>query len=460
MSLVEAAAALREGELTPIELLNATLSRIDAHEPKLHSLVLRLPESARKQASRAGAEIARGDWRGPLHGIPIAIKDLCFTRGVPTGAGTTLLASWKPGFDATVVEKLEQAGAVIVGKTRLTEGAMAEHHPRLPTPVNPWNADHWTGVSSSGSGVAVAAALCFGALGSDTGGSIRFPSAACGITGIKPTYGRVSRHGVFPLAESLDHVGPMARSAADAAAILQAIAGHDARDPTTLRTPLPDLEAELGRGVRGMRIGVDEKYLTELTAPEVSEGVLAAARVLVEQGAELVPVGVPPYGELTAGWTTVCSVEAAMAHAETFPSRADEYGPALRSLLETGLRTTGAEYAAVQHASRAFRGRLGELFESIHVLLCPSAPMPPPPVEMMQQAAADSDASSMFMKFTAPYNFSGNPTISLPCGFSESGLPISLQLVGRPLDEVTLCRAGHVYQQATDWHERRPPLVS
>ena len=458
MSLVDAAAALRQGELTPTELLDATLARIDAHE--LHAFVMRLPESARQQASQAGDEIARGEWRGPLHGIPIAIKDLCFTKGVATGSGTTVLANWKPDYDACVVEKLLAAGAVLVGKTMLTEGAMAEHHPDLTAPLNPWNPAHWTGVSSSGSAVAVAAGLCFGALGSDTGGSIRFPSAACGVTGLKPTYGRVSRYGVFPLAESLDHVGPIARSAADAAALLQAIAGHDPRDPTSLRHELPDLEAELVRGVRGLRIGVDEKYITGFTAPEVSEGVLAAGRVWVELGAELVPVRLPPHEELTAGWTTVCGVEAAIAHAATFPSRADEYGPGLRALLEAGLATTGAVYAAVQAASRAFAGQLALLFESVHVLLCPSAPMPPPPLAVMGGLARDNSGAAVFLKFTAPYDFSGSPTISLPCGFSESDLPLSVQLVGRHLDEATLCRAGHAYQQATDWHQRTPPLVS
>jgi amidase len=460
MSLMEAAAALRGGELTPNELLNATLARIDAHERTLHAFVIRLPESARRQATRAGEEIAAGDWRGPLHGIPIAIKDLCFTKGVPTASGTTVYADFKPDYDATVVEKLVEAGAVIVGKTMLTEGATVVHHPELTAPRNPWNPELWTGVSSSGSGVAVAAGLCFGALGSDTGGSIRFPSAMCGVTGIKPTYGRVSRHGVFPLAESLDHVGPMTRSAEDAAVLLQAIAGPDPRDPTTLRTPLPDLEEELPRGVRGMRIGVDEKYIGEGTAPEVAEAVLAAGRTWADLGAELVPVTVPPYEELTAGWNTVCSVEAAMAHADTFPSRADEYGPVLRAMLESGLQTTGAEYAAVRLASRAFSGRLAELFESVHVLLCPSTPMPPPPAALIEEASRSNEGASIFLKFTAPYDFSGSPTISLPSGFSESGLPLSVQLVGRHGDEATLCRAGHAYQQVTDWHRRTPPLVS
>ena len=470
LDLLEAAAALRGGETSPTELLRATLARIERFEPQLHAYVRVLADGAARQAERAEAEIARGEARGPLHGVPIAIKDLCATKGVPTAAGTTVLADRRPDHDATVVEKLADAGAVIIGKTMLTEGASGEHHPDLVEPVNPWSPGHWPGVSSSGSGVAVAAGLCFGALGSDTGGSIRFPSAACGVTGLKPTYGRVSRYGVFPLAASLDHIGPMTRSAADAAALLQGIAGHDPNDPTSLRQALPDLAAELTRGIRGLRIGIDETYCTEHTAPEVSEAVLAASRVLADLGADLAAVHVPPWQALAAGWSAVCGVEAAMAHAETFPARADEYGPGLRRLLEHGLQTSGADYAAVQAESAAFRGRLAETFESVDVLLCPSMPMPAPPVEAMRQlrggrpspseGGEDGAALAPLMKFTAPYDFSGSPTISLPCGFTGSGLPLSVQLVGRPLEEATLCRAGHAYQGATDWHRRRPALVS
>ena len=260
LSLVEAADGLRSGELQSTQLLDAALARIDAHEPRLHAFAAQLRESARQQAERPDAEIAGGRWRGPLHGIPIAIKDLCFTTGVVTASGTTVMADFEPDFDATVVEKLDSAGAGIVGKTMLTEGATGEHHPDLTAPVNPWNPDYWTGVSSSGSGVAVAAGFCFGALGSDTGGSIRFPAAACGLTGIKPTWGRVSRYGVFPLSTSLDHMGPMTRSAADAAAMLQAIAGHDPRDSTSLPNAVPDYSAALTGDVSGLRIGLPSEY--------------------------------------------------------------------------------------------------------------------------------------------------------------------------------------------------------
>ncbi len=466
MSLVEAADALRRGEFRPTQLLDATLARIDAHEPRLRAFAVQLREGARRQAENADAEIASGKWRGPLHGIPIGIKDLCNTKGVVTASGTTVMADFEPDFDATVVEKLDAAGAVIVGKTMLTEGATGEHHPDLTAPANPWNTDHWTGVSSSGSGVAVAAGFCFGALGSDTGGSIRFPAAACGLTGIKPTWGRVSRYGVFPLSTSLDHIGPMTRSAADAAAMLQAIAGHDPQDPTSLREELPDLSVGLERGAGGLRIGVDEAYCTELAAPEVSAGVLDAAKALEKLGAELVAVRVPPWQELASGWSTVCGVDAAIAHAATFPSRADEYGPGLRAMLEAGLRTSGADYARVQEHSRVFRGRLAGLFEGVDLLICPSMPMLPPPLEVMRALISggrtneEGGGTALFLKFTAPFDFSGSPTISLPCGFSDAGLPLSVQLVAPHLDEATLCRAGNAFQGASDWHLRRPPLIS
>ena len=465
MSLVDAADALRRRELSATELLDATLARIDAHEPKLNAFAVQLRDAARHQAERADEELGRGDVRGPLQGIPIAIKDLCFTKGVPTASGTTVMADYEPGIDATVVEKLDGAGAVIVGKTMLTEGATGEHHPDLVPPANPWSLEHWTGVSSSGSGSAVAAGFCFGALGSDTGGSIRFPSAACGLTGIKPTRGRVSRYGVFPLSTSLDHVGPMTRSAADAAALLQGIAGHDPRDPTSLLDSLPDFSDGIDAGVTELRIGVDEAFCTEFAAPEVSAGVLEAAEQLEALGAVRVPVQVPSWQELATGWSIVCGADVAIAHADTFPSRADEYGPGLRALIESGLRASAVDYARVQEHSRIFSGRLDALFDSIDLLVCPSMPMLPPSLEVMRQileagrGAVEDGGTSTFLKFTAPFDFSGSPTISLPCGFSDEGLPKSVQLIGRHLDEATLCRAGFAYQRETDWHLRRPPLV-
>ncbi len=262
-SLTEVAGLIRSGALSPVEVTRTILERIERLEPQLHSYATVTAELALEQARQAEGEIQSGRYRSALHGVPIAVKDLCFTKGIRTACGTTILADWQPEIDATVVERFRTAGAVLLGKLQMTEGAFADHHPQIARPRNPWHPDHWAGASSSGSGAATAAGLCYGSLGSDTGGSIRFPSAANGVTGLKPTWGRVSRYGVFPLSDSLDHIGPMARSAADCAALLGVIAGADANDPTTLTAPVPDYLAGLAEGVlgaRGLRIGIDAGF--------------------------------------------------------------------------------------------------------------------------------------------------------------------------------------------------------
>ena len=269
------------------------LRRIEAHDGAHRSYATVLGDRALDQARRAEAEIARGFWRGVLHGVPVAVKDLCNSSFAPTTSGMSIFATNQPGTNATVVDRLEQAGAVMLGKLKMTEGAYSAHHPDIAPPLNPWKQDHWVGSSSSGSGVATAAGLCFGSLGSDTGGSIRLPSTCCGLTGIKPTWGRVSRHGVFPLAPSLDHIGPMTRSAADAAAMLGIIAGADPNDPTALQDAVPDYLAATAGSLRGLRIGLDEDYAFAGTDPQVAAAVKEAARALAEAGAVIVPVTFP-----------------------------------------------------------------------------------------------------------------------------------------------------------------------
>jgi amidase len=463
MTLLEISSILESGAASSVEITRAVLARIDRIDPTLHAFVTVLHESALEQARTADEQRARGECTGdlanPLHGVPIAVKDLCATRGVRTTCGTRVLANWIPERDATVVEKLVAAGAVIVGKTALTEGAFANHHPDVEPPVNPWNASYWTGVSSSGSGVAVAAGLCAAALGTDTGGSIRFPSAACGVTGLKPSYGRVSRAGVFPLADSLDHVGPMARSVGDCAAVLQVLAGHDPRDATSLRSAVPNFSADLESGVVGLRIGIDEAYCTEGADPQVSGAALAASEVLAGLGARLVRVSVPEHSELLAGWSTLTAVEAARAHAATFPARADDYGADLRALLERGHLVTGIEYASIQAARHRFSADLARLFDEVDVLLCPSMPTPALPLVVMEQMAGDPDGVPTFLKFTAPFDFSGSPTLSQPCGFTDHGLPLSLQLIGEQEEEALVCRVGAAFERATNWNRQRPPLV-
>ncbi|MGI8925758.1 MAG: amidase [Tepidiformaceae bacterium] len=452
LTLTQAGEAIRKGSATPVALTEALLARIEEAQPRLHAFITVLGERALARAKEAEAEIAGGRYRGPLHGIPIAVKDLCWTKGIRTTAGTAVLRDHVPDEDATVVERLEAAGAVILGKLSMTEGAYATHHPSVPPPVNPWGADRWTGVSSSGSGVATAAGLCYGSLGSDTAGSIRFPSAACGVVGIKPTWGRVSRYGVFALGASLDHIGPMTRSVADAAAMLAVLAGHDPKDPTSLRAAVPDYAAAVGRGVRGLRIGVDERYATEDLDDEVTGLVMATVDVLRRLGAEIVAVKVPPIDDVLRTWALVCAAEAAAAHVGLYPEREAEYGPVFGPFLAMGRAATAVDYAQAHEERLKFNGGLAGVFEEVDLLLCPSLGVATPGKE----GSRLPEEIGRVMRFTAPFDFSGSPTISVPCGFTADGMPASLQLVGRHLGEESLIAAGAAYEQATEWHTRHP----
>ncbi len=456
-TIAEVAARLQSRELSPVELTSAILERIEALDGDLKSYATVMADSALASARTAEQEIAAGNYRGGLHGVPIAVKDLCFTAGVATMGGARVLKDFVPDFDATVVRKLNAAGAVILGKLNLTEGAMAGYNPEFQIPVNPWGADRWSGASSSGSGVATAAGLCYGSLGSDTGGSIRFPAAACGIVGIKPTWGRVSRYGVLALAESMDHVGPMTRGASDAGVMLQAIAGKDPNDPTSLTAPVPDMLEGMGQGVRGVRIGVDERYIGEGVDSELAAAVLEGARLLESRGAVLVPVRMPDTDSFSRAWGVLCSVEAAAAHRETFPSRGDEYGPWFRGWLELGLGYSATDYAIASYQRLACNGILAEIFDGIDVLVCPSMTTPPERVTPEALYGPMDEEEWTWGRFTIPYDFSGMPTISLPCGLNTGGLPLSIQFVGRHLGEPLLVQVGHAYEAATE-HRLRPDV--
>lgn len=456
LGLAEASARLREGALSPVALAEALLARIAALEPRLHAFALVTADRALEDARRAEDEVARGLWRGPLHGVPIALKDLVDTAGIATEAGMKALAGRVPDEDSTVAARLREAGAVLLGKLAMTEGAFSEHHPEAVPPRNPWGADHWTGVSSSGSGVAVAAGLCPGALGSDTGGSIRFPSAACGVTGLKPSWGRVSRHGIFPLAPSLDHVGPMARSVADVALLLGAIAGPDPRDPTALRVGGEDYAGALDRGVEGLTIGVDRDGCLAGVDPEVAAAFDDALDTLASAGAQLRPVRLPDTSTLAAGWVAACAVEAALAHETLFRTHGADYGPALGALVHIGGTLPAVEYARIGEARRTVSARLQALFDDVALLATPAMPVRVP---TLAEAAAGTADPAQMLRFTALWNFAGNPTLSLPCGLDGAGLPIGFQLVGPALGEASLLAAGAAFQRASDWHRLRPPLA-
>lgn len=455
-SLTETAAEIRERKLSPVEVTEALLDRIAAIDAQLNAYLTLTATSALAQARAAEAEIAAGRYRGPLHGIPIGIKDLCATRGVPTTCASRVLADWIPDFDATVVRRLNEAGAVVLGKLNMTEFALSGYHPSLPVPRNPWNLEAHASGSSSGSGVAVAAGLCFAAVGTDTGGSIRGPAAWNGTVGLKPTYGRVSRAGVFPLAMSLDHVGPLTRTVTDAAAMFAAMAGFDEDDPTSLQAPIPGLEAMCSTDIRGLRIGYDETYNAGGAMPDLVAAVEETGRVLERAGARLVPVTLPPIDGILPHWFTICSAEALVAHADLYPRRSADYGRTFRSLLELGSRIRGTEYVRANESRRSFAGALQSTFSQIDAFLCPGTFGTAPPAVAIDPQGELTPEFAPFMRYSSPFNFSGHPTLSLPCGFSTAGLPFGAQLVGSHLGEARLLNLGCRFQRETDWHLSRP----
>ena len=457
-TITKIAEAIASKQLSPVEVTTAMLARIAQLDGQLMSYATVMAEHAMAAAQKAEQEIHTGTYRGPLHGIPIAVKDLCFTKGVHTMGAAKVLADHVPTFDATVIAKLEAAGAVLLGKLNLTEGAMGGYNPEFDIPKNPWNPDRWTGSSSSGSGVATAAGLCFGSLGSDTGGSIRFPSASCGVVGIKPTWGRVSRYGVLALAESMDHVGPMTRRVADAGIMLEAIAGPDPNDPTSLPNPVPNMLEGVGQDLQGIRVGFDENYATNDIDVELAEAVRAGIGVLADQGAEIVEVQLPDVDEYVLAWPTLCSAEAVLAHAATYPSQRDAYGPWFRGWLDMGAKVTGADYAKANNLRAACTGHLRRVFEEIDVLVCPSMAAPPHRVSPQMLYGAYDARDPKFQRFTVPFDYNGAPTLSVPCGLNSEGLPLSIQFVGKHLTEPLLCRVGHAYERATSWHNLHPDV--
>ncbi len=449
---------LHTRKLSPVELTRAMLDRIARLDPRLAAYARVTPELALAQARDAEALLMQRRILGPLHGVPIGLKDLCFTRGIPTAAGMPIHSGFVPTFDGTVTARLRDAGTILLGKLQMTEGAFADHHPDVRVPVNPWHADHWPGASSSGSGVALAAGLCFAAIGTDTGGSIRFPSAANGVTGLKPTWGRVSVHGAYELAASLDHIGTMARSAADCGAMLGIIAGPDPQDPVALRDAVPDYLAGDPSQLADLRIGFDADYASGLDDP-VRAAVDNAGTVLRALGADLRTVRFPDPADAIRDWPVACAVETAVAHEATFPARRAAYGPGLAGLLDLGRAVSGVDLQKVWLRRRAFAGRVTALFEAVDLLLIPAQPMASPTRQQMAALGVDPEGFARLVRFTAPFDMSGHPTITLPAGFTRHGMPVAIQLVGARLNEALLVRAGMAFQRETDWHRRHPALA-
>jgi aspartyl-tRNA(Asn)/glutamyl-tRNA(Gln) amidotransferase subunit A len=459
LSARELGALLRSGQASVLEVVEAVLARIQAADPEINAYITVAAEEALADARRCDAELAAGRDRGPLHGIPLAVKDLYDTAGVRTTSGSRILGDRVPVEDAAAVARLRSAGAVLVGKTNLNEFAcgVTTTNTHYGDTRNPWDLTRSPGGSSGGSAAALAAGLCTLALGTDTGGSIRIPAALCGVVGLKPTYGRVSCRGIMPLSWEQDHAGPMARTVWDVAAVLAAMAGWDSADPASRRAPVPDYVAGLGGGLDGLRLGVDRDFALRSIGSEVRVAFEAALQVLAELGARVVDVDVPRLEEGMEAGLVIWGAEAAAVHAEWLRTRAEDYDPLVRSRLEPGLALSGAEVARAQRLRRLLQRDLQLLFEEVDLLATPTCALEAPPrgARSVVLDGVEVEVLSALTRFSRVFNLLGLPAISVPCGFTAGGLPLGLQLVGAELDDARVLRAAYGYEQATAWHRRR-----
>jgi aspartyl-tRNA(Asn)/glutamyl-tRNA(Gln) amidotransferase subunit A len=451
LTLAEASARIRQRTVTPTNLTEACLARIEKYNPRLNAFITVMKDQALAQARDLDAEQRAGKFRGPLHGIPIALKDLIDTEGVRTTAASAVFADRIPKEDAEVTRRLKSAGAILIGKTNLHEFAYgATSVPSHFGPVhNPYALDHIAGGSSGGSAAAVAARLCFGALGSDTGGSIREPSSYCGLAGLKPTYGRVSTRGVIPLSWSLDHIGPMCRTVEDAAILLGAIAGYDPLETTSIDTPVPDyLQAVRAKAPRAkeLRLGLPRKPFYQDLDPEIDAAVTQALDVLRKLTAGTADVELPPIGNLP-----VLSAEACAYHLPYFSKTPELYQPTTRSRLEAGARITAEAYIRGRRELDRLRRVVPAVFSTVDLLITPTTPIPPSTIER-------AEAGGAYLRNTSPFDVYGLPTISIPCGFTKAGLPIGIQISGPNFGELRVLALAHAYEQATAWHTRGPEL--
>ncbi|MCW0213659.1 MAG: amidase [Pseudonocardia sp.] len=458
MTITDAAAALRTGETTSVALTEAVIAVADAHDGELGVFLARYTDTALAAAAKADAELAAGIDLGPLHGIPLGIKDIIATdEGETTAQSLVLDRSWGDMGDAPVVARLRAAGAVITGKTTTMEYAIGTPDPDKPFPIprNPWSTEHWTGGSSSGTGGGVAAGMFLGGLGTDTGGSIRFPATNCGITGMKQTFGRVPKYGCVPLGYSFDHIGPMARSAQDCAAMLAVLAGHDPRDATSVDRPVDDYLGGLTGSLEGVRIGVDPLLThSSQNVPELTAVLDAAVAELRAAGAVVSTVELPLYAELKTVTMVGLAAEAYAYHRPDLQSRWFDYGAGTRMAVATGALVPAGDYVQMQRVRRVGKRKVAELFADVDLIVTPTSACGAAPL-------AKLTFDDIIDALHTPYwNAMGNPAMSVPMGFTTDGLPLGLQIVGRPFEEAAVFAAGHAYQQRTDWHLRAPALVA
>jgi aspartyl-tRNA(Asn)/glutamyl-tRNA(Gln) amidotransferase subunit A len=470
-SIREAAEEIHSGLITPTELVLETLEQIDQTDPTIQAFTNVMREQALKDADQAEVELRTGLYRSQLHGIPIAIKDLIAVKDTRTTAGSRVLAENITPEDAMVVELLRQSGAIIIGKTWTFEFA---YGPYCPPTRNPWDPTRTTGGSSGGSAAAVAAGMSLGAIGTDTGGSIRVPSSCCGMTGLKPTYGRVSTHGVIPLSWSLDHVGPIGRSAEDCAILFDAIAKYDPRDSNSVSGPPTSpsrytsalINGVEGRGphsLQGLRLGVPQDAFVNPLHPEVRAAWQAALHVFAEEGAEIIDVELPrPTMEL---YRTIQKPEATLAHMQRgwFPARFDLYSESVRERLAEGQQIPAVVYLEALQERRMLASSFRTIMQRVDAFVLPTLPVPAIRSDQaFQEIEIDgvkANATESLLRLTMPFNLTGLPAISFPCAFSSDGLPIGLQVAGKPFEEATVLRIAHAYQQLTDWHRRELPIL-
>lgn len=464
LSATEAARLIATRQLSPVELVDACLARIEALNPRLNAFITVTAEAARAGARQAEAEITAGHYRGPIHGLPLAIKDLFATKGVRTTAGSKILGDWVPTYDAAAWERLQAAGAILVGKTNTHEFAFGATtiNPHYGPTRNPWDLERLPGGSSGGSAVALAAGLCAISIGSDTGGSIRLPAAVTGTVGLKPTYGRVSRFGVVPLAWSQDHVGPITRTVEDAALVLQAIAGHDARDTASAEIAVPEYGRALEGGVAELRVGLLKEQFELPTDPEVRQTVQSVATTLEGLGARVEEVSFAEHSQALAAASVILFAEGASVHERWLRERPGDYGEDVRLRLEQGSLVTALDYLRAQRARVLVIERFNRLFERVDVVLSPAVPVPAPRIIDEGLISVDGtmlDARGALLRNTRLYDVLGLPAISVPCGFTAAGLPVGAQLAGRAFDEATVLRVAYALEQASPWRSRRPPLA-
>lgn len=464
LDLCALADKIRAREISATAATEAAIARAERLQPTLNAFIRLEAETALAAAGKIDRRLAKGEEVGPLAGVPLAHKDMFYRAGMPTSCGSKIRADFIPDTTSTALDRLAGAGAIDLGGLNMSEFAVGPvgNNVHYGDCHNPWNPEHAPGGSSSGSGVTVAARIVYGALGSDTGGSIRIPSAMSGVVGFKPTQNRVSRHGLMPLSFSFDTSGPLTRTVRDAARILDVIAGHDPKDPTSSRRPVSGNEAACGKPVAGLRIGIPTSYFYDDLDPDVAAALDAAQQAFADQGAELRPVDLPSHDEINLIWAAALAAEAATIHREWLRDRPDDYGPMVRRRIEFGLYQPATRYLeALSLREKYLRDYCAAAFTDCDVLLTPTMPVTAPRLDAVD-VSAGKGMTELVLKVsrnTRPISYLGLPALSVPCGFNPAGMPIALQLIGRPFAEAQLCTIGHAYQQATDWHRRAPALA-